>query len=284
MRRALGKGLAQLLGEQTDIQPNELEIDQIVANPNQPRKHFDEDALEELAESIRSVGMLQAIVVRPVSENQYEIIAGERRWRAAQRAGLATVPVTVRAAGNDSTLQLALIENVQREDISPIECALAYRQLSEEFGFTQEQIATKVGKNRASIANTLRLLKLPDEILEAIGTGLITEGHARALLMCESEAKLRELFFKIVDQGMTVREAERAARAGEKPGSKATPRSTKAKNRTTDPNWMVLEESISNYFGSPAKLSKGATGGTLAVDFYSDEDLQRILDLLGIEI
>lgn len=279
MRRALGKGLAQLLGEQSDVQPNELEIGQIVPNKDQPRKHFDEDALNELADSIRAVGLLQPIVVRPIAENKYEIIAGERRYRAAQRAGLKSVPISVRSASDASVLQLALIENVQREDISPVECALAYRQLVDEFNLTQEQVAQRVGKSRVGVSNTLRLLKLPDEVLEALGTGLITEGHAKALLSCPNERKLKELFFRIIDQGLTVREAEKAARTTER----ATP-TPKVKPPALDADWRALESAFGDFFGSPAKLQKDGKGGRIQISFYSDDDLQRILDLLDISL
>ncbi len=279
MRRALGKGLAQLLGEQSDVQPNELEIGQIVPNKDQPRKHFDEDALDELADSIRAVGLLQPIVVRPIAEHKYEIIAGERRFRAAQRAGLTSVPISVRSASDASVLQLALIENVQREDISPVECALAYRQLVDEFNLTQEQVAQRVGKSRVAVSNTLRLLKLPDEVLEALGAGLITEGHAKALLSCPNERKLKELFFRIIDQGLTVREAEKAARSVER----STP-SPKNKPQSLDADWRALETAFGDYFGSPAKLQKDGKGGRIQISFYSDDDLQRILDLLDISL
>ncbi|MCC7101522.1 MAG: ParB/RepB/Spo0J family partition protein [Fimbriimonadaceae bacterium] len=279
MRRALGKGLAQLLGEQSDVQPNELEIGQIVPNKDQPRKHFDEDALDELADSIRAVGLLQPIVVRPIAEHKYEIIAGERRFRAAQRAGLTSVPISVRSASDASVLQLALIENIQREDISPVECALAYRQLVDEFNLTQEQVAQRVGKSRVAVSNTLRLLKLPDEVLEALGAGLITEGHAKALLSCPNERKLKELFFRIIDQGLTVREAEKAARSVER----STP-SPKKKPQSLDADWRALETAFGDYFGSPAKLQKDGKGGRIQISFYSDDDLQRILDLLDISL
>lgn len=279
MRRALGKGLAQLLGEQSDVQPNELEIGQIVPNKDQPRKHFDEDALDELADSIRAVGLLQPIVVRPIAEHKYEIIAGERRFRAAQRAGLTSVPISVRSASDASVLQLALIENIQREDISPVECALAYRQLVDEFNLTQEQVAQRVGKSRVAVSNTLRLLKLPDEVLEALGAGLITEGHAKALLSCPNERKLKELFFRIIDQGLTVREAEKAARSVER----STP-SPKNKPQSLDADWRALETAFGDYFGSPAKLQKDGKGGRIQISFYSDDDLQRILDLLDISL
>ncbi|MBL8059892.1 MAG: ParB/RepB/Spo0J family partition protein [Chthonomonas sp.] len=278
MRRALGKGLAQLLGEQSDVQPNELELSQIVANKDQPRKTFDDDALAELADSIKSVGLLQPIVVRPISENKYEIIAGERRYRAAKKAGLTSVPVHVRSATDSSVLQLALIENIQREDITPVELAKAYRELVDQFNLTQEQVAQRVGKSRVGIANSLRLLKLPDEVLDALSAGLITEGHAKALLSCDNERRLRELFFRIIDQGLTVREAEKVARAVEKSAP------TKAKSKRLSPDWRALEDLLTEYFGSPVKIEKGGKGGKLKVDFYSDDDLQRILDLLGVSL
>lgn len=280
MRRALGKGLAQLLGEQSDVQPNELELSLIVPNKGQPRKNFDADALSELADSIRAVGLLQPIVVRPIAENKYEIIAGERRYRAAKLAGLKAVPVSVRSAPDSAVLQLALIENVQREDISPVECALAYRQLVDEFSLTQEQVAQRVGKSRVAVSNALRLLKLPDDILDALGTGLITEGHAKALLACENDRRMKELFYRIVDQGLTVREAEKAARMTERVMAAPSPK-VKA---VLDADGRALEDRLTEFFGSPVKLERGTKGGKLRVDFYSDDDLQRILDLLGVSL
>ena len=283
MRRALGKGLAQLLGEQTDNQPNELELSVIFPNPDQPRKVFDEDALQELADSIKLVGLLQPIVVRPIGEDKYQIIAGERRWRASRIAGLETVPVLVRATQDDLTLQLALIENVQREDISSIEAAIAYKKLIDDFEMTQDQVAQKVGKSRVSVSNTLRLLRLPTEVQEAILGNLITEGHARALLMCESEKALQDLFYKIVDEGLSVRESERRARAtqAEKPAV-AKPKAKAVVHM--DPNFVVLEEAISTYFGAPTKIERGAKGGKLQIEYFSEDDLERILEILGIQI
>ncbi len=287
MRRSLGKGLAQLLGESSEIQANEIAVADITPNPDQPRRFFDQDALEELAESLKSVGLMQPIVVRPVSEGKYEIIAGERRWRAAQIAGLTSVPVIVRAATDEQTLQMALIENVQRQDISPIEAAMAYKQLVEDFDLTQEDVAKKVGKSRVAVANALRLLRLPEEILEALGTGLITEGHARALLQCSSDKQLKDLFFKIVDEGLSVRAAEQLARTPEK--AVATPRPvtrvvSKSSGGTNDPNWQALADGLSTYFGAPVALKRNEVGGEMILNFYSDEDLERVLEILGITL
>lgn len=288
MRRSLGKGLAQLLGESSEIQANEIAVTDISPNPDQPRRHFDQDALEELAESLRTVGLMQPIVVRPVSEGKYQIIAGERRWRASVLAGFTTVPVIVRAATDEQALQLALIENVQRQDISPIEAALAYKQLVEEFDLTQEEVAKRVGKSRVSIANALRLLRLPEDILEALGTGLITEGHARALLQCSSEKQLKALFFKIVDEGLSVREAEQLARTPEKavvePRVAAPSVASKSKSGTNDPNWQALADGLSTYFGAPVALRRNEVGGEMILNFYSDEDLERVLEILGITL
>ncbi|HRJ26365.1 MAG TPA: ParB/RepB/Spo0J family partition protein [Fimbriimonadaceae bacterium] len=286
MRRALGKGLAALIGEQSEGQPQELEIKKIVPNARQPRTEFREEALEELAESIRSIGILQPLIVRPISEDKYELIAGERRFRAAQRAGLTSVPVVVRAADQQTSLELALIENIQREDISALECAAAYRRLADEFDLSQDQIAAKVGKSRSAVTNALRLLKLPDEIQEGLRAGKITEGHARALLMADSAILQVQLFRKVSSQGLSVRETERLARAEGQPArasSPAKPAGVKPKP-ALDPNEQELQDALSTYFGSKVSIQKDAVGGRLSIEFYSDDDLQRILDILGISL
>lgn len=283
MRRALGKGLTQLIGEQFDSPPSEVSIDQIEANVRQPREHFEEGPLQELAQSIREVGIIQPLIVRPLSEGKYEVIAGERRLRAARIAGLTAVPVVVRSASPQSTLELALIENVQREDIGPIECAKAYRRLIDEFGLTQEQVADKVGKARTSVANTLRLLRLPKKVITGIETGTITEGHARALLALDSEVMQLAIYEQIVDKGLTVRDAERLSRPKDN-----LPKPTREKKTSShvapDPEWQSLEEGLSMYFGSPVKLERSDIGGKLVLSFYSDDDLTRILDILGMHL
>ena len=285
MRRALGKGLTQLLGEQGEAAPTSILVASIRPSSHQPRRHFDEESLNELAQSITEVGVLLPLIVRPIAEDEYEIIAGERRWRAAKIAGLAEVPVIVRAASAQDALEMALIENVQREDISPVECATAYRRLSGEFGLSQEEIAQKVGKSRVSVANTLRLLKLPDPIQRALGQGQITEGHARALLMVEEPGRMHQLFLKVMAEGLSVRETERLARGPsieEATNGHVSVEKSPAPQR--DPNLAALEKELSELFGTPVAIQKGASGGKMVVPFYSDEDLQRILDLLGIEL
>jgi ParB family transcriptional regulator, chromosome partitioning protein len=281
MRRALGKGLSQLIAEQYDGSPLEASVDSISPNPRQPRTVFNDEGLQELASSIKEFGILQPLVVRPLAEGQYELIAGERRLRAAKLAGLRTVPVTVRAAGQQNSLELALIENIQREDINPMECARAYRRLIDEFGMTQEQVAERVGKSRVAITNTVRLMKLPQRIQGGLEGGRISEGHARALLGFESEAHQLAVYDQILDRGLTVREVERAAKP--RTGAASAPRSQKSEP-AKDPNWQALEEALSIYLGSQVRLQKGEIGGKIVVDFYSDEDLERILDVLGVSL
>ena len=286
MRRALGKGLTQLLGEQGEAGPSAVPIETIRPNSRQPRRHFDEGALEDLANSIREVGVLLPLIVRPIADGEYELIAGERRLRAAKIAGLEEVPVIVRPASAQDSLEMALIENVQREDISAIECAIAFRQLTGEFGLSQDDVAQKVGKSRVAVANTMRLLKLPEEIQKAITTGDITEGHARALLSVENEATQLALFRRIVDEGLTVREVERLSRgtSGEDSSSNGTAPSERKPRSERDPNMLALEEQLSQLFGTPVSINEGEGDGKIVVPYYSDEDLQRILDLLGIEL
>ncbi len=286
MRRALGKGLTQLLGEQGDAAPTSIEVEAIRPNSRQPRRHFDEEALEELAQSIREVGVLLPLIVRPIADGEYELIAGERRLRAAKLAGLEEVPVIVRPASAQDSLEMALIENVQREDISPIDCAIAYRQLNGEFGLSQDEIAQKVGKSRVAVANTMRLLKLPDAVQRALGKGDITEGHARALLMIESEALQLSLFRQVMEEGLSVRDVERLARGVSHEDEPAVVRETSEKRPKADkdPNMVALESQLSELFGTPVMISTHDEGGKISVPFYSDEDLQRILDLLGIEL
>lgn len=279
MRRTLGKGLTQLIGEQFEGTANEIPLESVVPNARQPRTHFDEEALQELAGSIKEHGVLQPLLVRPMAEGKYELIAGERRWRASKLAGLQTVPVLIRAAGNQNTLELALIENIQRENINPIECARAYRRLIDEFDLTQEQVAEKVGKSRTTVANTVRLLRLPKRVVEGLEGGRITEGHARALLAFENEAQQLAVYDQIVERGLTVREVEKAA----KPKAAPSPRAHEPTN-PKDPNDLALEEALSVFLGTPARLQRGDVGGKLVVEFYSDDDLGRILDVLGFRL
>lgn len=284
MRRALGKGLSMLIGESQEATTSEVALDAIVPNQHQPRGRFDEAPLSELADSIRAVGIIQPLVVRPVSEGKYELIAGERRWRAARLVGLATVPVVIRAAGEQDALQLALIENVQREDISALECAHAYRRLVDEFGLTHEQVADSVGKSRVAIANALRLLRLPAEVQNGLRDGLVSEGHARALLQAEGADRQVALYRETVAKGLSVRDVERKAR-----GESRTPGAPRklpgiAPSTSTAHEFRALEEGLSIFLGAPVKIHRAEIGGRMVVEFYSDDDLQRILDVLGVSL
>lgn len=255
---------------------DEVSVDLIFANPNQPRTAFDHEALEQLARSIQAHGVLQPLLVRPGAKG-YELIAGERRLRAAKLAGLKKVPVVVRTADTLSSFEMAMIENLQREDINPVECARAYRSLIENFGQTQERIASAVGRSRSAIANTLRLLQLPGEILEGVEEGLISEGHARALVTVEDPALQLEFYHRIVDSGLSVREIE--ALVARKPGT-----TKPQKSLSREAFWGELENGLSMHFGSKVQFQVRRKGGKMTVDFYSQEDLQRILDLLGIQL
>lgn len=281
MRRALGKGLSQLLGEATDSAPTEVAVTSIVANPRQPRRVFDEEALAELASSIKTHGVLQPLVVRATTGNRYELIAGERRLRAAKLAGLTEVPVTVRTASAQASLEIALVENVQRQDINAIECAIAYKRLADEFNLTQDQIASKVGKSRVAVANALRLLRLPDDMQDALQRGLLTEGHARALLMVDSPARMRSLFELTISEGLSVREVERMAR-GEARSPKG-PEGGKGKPEL-DADWHALQTRLSEHLGAKVQFDKRATGGRVSVDFYSDDELEGLLEKMGFRI
>jgi ParB family chromosome partitioning protein len=274
MRRALGKGLAQLIGESQSEGTQEVSIDAIVPNPQQPRKRFSDESLQELADSIKEIGVLQPLVVRPLDEGRYELIAGERRLRAAKLAGLSSVPILIRGADRSASLQIALIENVQREDISVLEAAEAYARLIHDFGLTQEEIAQRVGKSRPSIANALRLLKLPAEIREALASGAISEGHARALLQFDTETEMMLVHNQIIEKGLNVRDVEKLARGeGE---TQATVGKTKPLKMASE-----FDTQLSEFFGSPARLIRQGKRGRIEIDFFDDESLSAILDRIG---
>jgi ParB family chromosome partitioning protein len=279
VRKGSARGIGQLLSPERETFSREIPVDDIIANKRQPRRHFDQDALEELAESIRIHGVLSPILVRPLSIGKFEIIAGERRWRASQIAGLKTVPVSVRSVAGQESLELAIIENVQREDISAYEAALAYRQLVDEFGLNQEDVAMRVGKTRTSISNTLRLLRLPPVILEGLQQGLISEGHARALLGFTQESKQIHIYEQVLKDGLSVRDVERIATTEKEPKLK-TPSTRVEKDIYT----RQLESALSEKLGLPSKINRKGDQGTVEVSIYSDDDLQKLLDLLGVEL
>lgn len=276
-RPALGKGLSALIPDAPPlgaIAPSEIDIDLIAPSALQPRRRIDEAGLEELTRSIRAHGLIQPIVVRPV-DGRYEIIAGERRWRAAQRAGLLRVPVAVRdvPTGDDQTLlQLALIENIQREDLNPIEEAMAYRRLVDQFKLTQDEIAAAVGKDRSTVANTLRLLKLPEDVRAHVAAGRLSMGHARALLTLEDPAAIRRLAAETVDRGYSVRQVEGLVNkllAGAPPVPPA---------RRSDVHTRAAEEQMRLALGTRVSIARRGKGGSVRIDFKSEDDLQRIYE------
>ena len=276
-RIGLGRGLGALLPG-SDATPNvglaEVPVRAIAPNPHQPRGFFDEQALKELADSIREHGLIQPLIVVRVSEDQYTLIAGERRWRAAQLAGLDTVPVVVKDAAPQQMLEMALVENIQRSDLNPLEEALAYKQLAEEFGLTQDQIAVRVGKSRVAVANVLRLLKLPEPIKARLADGLITEGHARALLAVTDAGMQQRLLSQIVKNTLSVRQTEELVRRllDEQPANtkkKTPPHRVSADSR-------ALEERMQRALSTKVNLFRSKKGGTIVIHFYSEEELDSI--------
>lgn len=252
-----------------------LRISEIEPNKNQPRREFDEEALAELSESIRVHGLIQPILVRPILGGGYQIVAGERRYRACQLAGLSEIPVTIRELTEQETMELALIENLQRENLNPREEAQGYRALMDEYGLTQDEVAGAVGKSRSAVANTLRLLNLPSEVSEMLASGKISAGHARALLAFSDEGEMLRAAEAISRGDMTVRQAEKLAKQQKKP--RPAPKSEKQPSYFT-----MVEQALSEYLGTRVKVAplKGKKGGTLSIEFYSNEELQNLANKL----
>lgn len=282
--RGLGRGLGALIGEQDAMRPREtvveIPVEEIRPNRYQPRQSMDDAALHELAESIREHGVLQPVVVRRV-ERGYELVAGERRFRASQLAGLNRVPACVRDYTDEQSLEVALVENLQREDINPLEAARAYRRLADEFGLTQEQIAAKVGKSRSTVANTIRLLQLTRTEQRSLEKGEISEGHARALLATEP-GRRKAMLDEIVGGKSTVREAEQMARSGR--AGESAPGERPPAVRATDANVAAVEARLRELLGTRVSILRRGTRGAIHVEFYSDEDLERLVGLLGVQI
>ncbi|MDH7602799.1 MAG: ParB/RepB/Spo0J family partition protein [Armatimonadota bacterium] len=284
-KRGLGKGLGALIpGADREQQRSvELGIDSITLNPYQPRESLDEEKLQELISSIRMHGVLQPIVVRPKGGGSYELVAGERRLRAARAAGLTTIPAVIRQLTDEQSLQIALIENLQREDINPIDAAAAYRRLIDEFGLTQDEVALRLGKSRSAVANTLRLLNLPAEVRDYVKSGRLSEGHARAILGLEDQNLQCKLARLAVEGSLSVRETERLARewsqkrvAGE--SVESVSRETSA--RELDPNIAEIEARLREIFRTKVNLVINKDRGRIEIEFYSSDDLERILNLL----
>ena len=269
-KRGLGKGLEALIPPSAaPLGAMEIGVDSLEPNPSQPRVALDEVGLRELAESIRENGLIQPIIVTR-TERGYQIVAGERRWRAAKMAGLPTIPAIVREVAPGQGLALALVENLQREDLNPLEAASAYQELTEKFGMTQEEVARRVGKDRSTVANTLRLLRLSEAAKGALLSGQISEGHARALLRLEGEGQERALR-EVVDKGLNVRQTEGLIRRlleGPRPEAAKAPED------------LALEEEFRRALGTKVVLKRGGRGGRLIIHFYSEEELGALYDLL----
>jgi ParB family chromosome partitioning protein len=276
-RPALGRGLSALIpappaAPQTAALPQEIDIDLLTPNRFQPRTSIDDEKIEELARSIRSNGVIQPIVVRKAAAG-YEIIAGERRWRASQRAGLLKVPIVVRDIPDEQLLAAALIENIQREDLNAMEEAHAYRRLADEFHLTQEQIADAVGKDRSSIANTVRLLKLPHEMRENVAAGALAMGHARALLSLPDEASQLRVGREVVAKQLSVRETETLVKKTLTPDAKREP-------PEKDVHTRAAEDALRFALGTRVRIVRKRKGGRIEIDFGSEDELQRIYERL----
>ena len=279
--KGLGKGLGALLSDFNEPAAQDsayqlLPIHKVEPNPGQPRQDFDGEELQALADSISVHGVVQPLTVRQLDSGYYQIIAGERRWRAARLAGLTEVPAVIMEADDKKTMELALIENLQRQDLNSVEEALGYRVLMEEYGMTQEQTAESVGKSRSAVANALRLLNLPGEVQEMVRTGAISAGHARAILVLKTEKLQMEAAKKIVNLGLSVRQAETLCKNMAK-----APKETPAETGTLKVNYIAeCEKALSKYLGRGVKIVNGKRKGRFELEFYGQDDLQILLDAL----
>ncbi len=280
-RPALGRGLSALIPvaapppaprERDTHRPTEVDIDLLQPNPRQPRLQIDEPRLDELAQSIRTHGVIQPILVRR-ADDRFEIVAGERRWRAAQRAGLLKIPVVVRDVSDDHLLEVALVENIQREDLNAIEEAQAYQRLADELKLSQEAIATAVGKDRATVANYIRLLRLPVEVRNELGSGVLSMGHARALLALTDESAQRRVAREVVSRGLSVRETEALVRRESTPAVPPPP-------RKVDPNTRAAEERLKLALGTRVRIVRKGAAGRIEIDFGTEDELQRLYEQL----
>jgi ParB family chromosome partitioning protein len=280
-RSGLGKGLGALIP--TEVMRDhaalmtELPVTAVQPNPHQPRAHIDEENLASLTASIREVGVLQPVLVRRTADDSYELIAGERRWRAARRAGLATIPAIIRTVSESETLEHALIENLNREDLTPLEEAAAYQQLIEDFGLTHEQLSSRVGKSRVAITNSLRLFQLPPSVQRLLSEGRLNAGHARALLGTPDRVFQEALARRIASEQLSVRAVEEAVRQHNQLASDEPPNPRQASpGRLRPPGILELEELLADHLGTRVKVDMGAKRGKVVIEFASLEDLERI--------
>ena len=282
---ALGRGLDALISTE-DVKTqgsstiNEIPIDQIEANPNQPRREFEETALNELAQSISEIGIVVPITLRQIGEHKYQIIAGERRWRASQIAGLTSLPAYIRTIKDEEVMEMALVENIQREDLNDIEIALAYEHLLETSGMTQEKVSKRVGKSRTAVTNYLRLLKLPAQVQMALQSKTISMGHARALLSLESPAQQIRLFKEIQKNGYSVRQVEDLVKSAKEGDDNPSARKTNAGKKSLPAEFHVLQKRLSDFFNTKVEMSCSAKGrGKISIPFSSEEELERIINM-----
>jgi ParB family chromosome partitioning protein len=276
MKTALGKGLGSLLPDKAE-EVIAIDIDRIIPGEQQPRKVFRDTALKELAASIKEKGVLQPIIVSRTGDGTFRLIAGERRWRAASLAGLKKMPAMVKDVSSADSLAIALIENIQREDLNPVEMAEAFHRLMKDFHLTQEELSARVGKERATVANYLRLLKLPDEIKTFVNDGIISMGHARAILSIEGRASQLEAARRIIHRGLSVREAETLA----KKLSAETKKKIHPKKK--DPQIASLEDKLIRHLGTKVRIHHKGKRGTIEIEYYSLDELDRLLDILTQE-
>ena len=282
-KSVLGKGLGALIPDEIHEkeieEENTLPIESIKSNNNQPRKSFDEERIKELAQSIKEFGIIQPIIVKKIyNENKYEIVAGERRWRAAKLAGLEEVPVIIKEISNREVLEISLIENIQREDLNPIEESKAYQELLKNFNLTQEDLSKKLGKSRVAITNSLRLLNLDDRVQEMLIHEIITEGHGRALLAIKDTDIQFQIAQKIVINKLSVRETEKLVKSLNK--KEEVKENTKVNN---NPYYDDIKNRLEDFFQTKVKIEKKNNKGKIEIEYYSEEDLQRIIDILNLE-
>ena len=281
-RKALGRGISALLGEEKVVESTrdflEIDIESIAPNDNQPRETFPETELDELAQSIRVNGVVQPVIVRP-RNGSYQLVAGERRWRAAQMAELRKIPAIIREIDDDKMLEIALIENIQRQELNPVEESRAYKKLMGDFGLTQKELAKRVGKTRTFIANYLRLLSLPKSILKHVSQGALSVGHAKAILSLDSKPQQKTLANRILLKGLSVREAEAAAKRLQ---VKASNKSVSNNHSKEDPNIRKAESKLRRRLGTQVRIlpAKAGTSGKIEIEYYGAKDLDRLYNLL----
>lgn len=280
----LGKGLSALIPEESGELIEEsgkilISINKIKSDDEQPRKLFDSEKIAELAESIKIHGIIQPLILRKYLDDQYIIVAGERRWRAAKMAGLKEIPAIIMELSGRDILEVSLIENIQRQDLNPIEEALAYRKLLSEFSITQEELSKRIGKSRVTIANTMRLTNLDERVQQYIIESIITEGHGRALLAVNDKQKQYEVAQKVIDEKLSVRELERLIK---KIDDESERNSLLERNNELNPYYKEIKNQLQNFFGTKVNIANKKNKGKIEIEYYSEEDLQRILDIMNI--